>query len=188
MAIRIDMTRTPRANVAAHPHTVLVFQGGGALGAYQAGVYEALEQGGIMPNWLVGTSIGAVNAALIAGNPPARRIERLRTFWQRVTQERSLGLSQPTWSQPWLAGLSTWQTLLGGIPGFFQPRTPTPWDLARVMPLDQLSFYDTAPLRRTLLDLIDFEVLNRAETRLTLCAVGVKSGELARCSVQPARE
>jgi NTE family protein len=172
---------TPRSRVSTlHAQTVFVFQGGGALGAYQAGVYEALHRGGFAPHWLVGTSIGAINAAIVAGNPPKHRLERLRAFWDRVTQKSSFGLTQPSWSQPWLAGLRTWQTLVGGVPGFFQARTPTPWDLARVMPLTELSFYDTAPLRQTLLDLVDFDYLNQGETRLTLCAVSVNTGRMAR--------
>jgi NTE family protein len=174
------MPRHPRPTDAVHPHTVLVFQGGGALGAYQAGVYEALDARGIVPNWLVGTSIGAINASLIAGNPPARRMDRLSAFWERVTREATPGIAQAAWAAPWFAGIKTWQTLLGGIPGFFSPRMPTPWDLASTMPLAELSFYDTTPLRQTLLDLIDFEYLNRADTRLTLCAVKVNTGELVR--------
>lgn len=174
------MPRNPRTLDGAHPHTVLVFQGGGALGAYQAGVYEALDDRGIAPNWLVGTSIGAINAALIAGNPPARRMDQLRAFWERVTHKGTLGLAQSALPEPWLAGMRTWQTLLSGIPGFFQPRLPMPWDLARAMPLSELSFYDTTPLRQTLLDLIDFDYLNRGDMRLTLCAVNLRTGELAR--------
>jgi len=158
---------------------VLVFQGGGALGAYQAGVFEALEAQRLLPDWLVGTSIGAINAALVAGNPPQRRLDRLRAFWERVTIQGSVRLADGPFG-PWLAGWRTWQTMLGGIPGFFEPRVPPQWDLARSAPLGELSFYDTSPLRQTLLDLIDFKYLNQADTRLTLCAVNVNSGELAR--------
>jgi len=158
---------------------VLVFQGGGALGAYQAGVFEALEAQRLLPDWLVGTSIGAINAALLAGNPPQRRLDRLRAFWDRVTVQGSVGLADGPFA-PWLAGWRTWQTMLGGIPGFFEPRVPPQWDLARATPLHELSFYDTSPLRQTLLELIDFDYLNQAHTRLTLCAVNVSSGELAR--------
>jgi len=161
------------------PHRVYVFQGGGALGAYQAGVFEALAAEGHEPDWLVGTSIGAINAALIAGNPPERRLERLRAFWDRVTIKGSIGLDAGPW-MPALAGLRTWQTMLSGIPGFFAPRQPPLWDLARQQPLAELSFYDTAPLRQTLSELIDFDYLNRGQTRLTLCAVNVRSGEMAR--------
>ena len=174
------MRRTSPVPGTARAHTVLVFQGGGALGAYQAGVYEALQARGVAPDWLVGTSIGAINAALIAGNPPSTRMERLRAFWERVTIKGNVGLAPNGWSGPWFSAWQTWQTMLIGIPGFFEPRVPTPWDLNRTMPLSDLSFYDTSPLRQTLLDLIDFDYLNRADIRLTLCAVNVKTGELAR--------
>ena len=173
------MPRPVRAAPVKRPHTVLVFQGGGALGAYQAGVYEALHGQGVAPDWLVGTSIGAINAALIAGNVPARRPECLRAFWERVTIKGTVALAGGPFS-PWLSGLRTWQTLLAGIPGFFEPRVPPQWDMARATPLAELSFYDTSPLRQTLLDLIDFKYLNQADVRLTLCAVNVNSGELAR--------
>ena len=173
------MARPSPETLGKHPHTVLVFQGGGALGAYQAGVFEALDDQGFAPDWLVGTSIGAINAALIAGNPPSRRLERLRAFWERVTIKGTVGLSGGLFS-PWQAGLRTWQTMLSGIPGFFVPRVPLPWDMARAMPLSQLSFYDTSPLRQTLLELIDFDHLNKSDTRLTLCAVNVDTGEMAR--------
>jgi NTE family protein len=173
------MPRASRAPAGKRPHTVLVFQGGGALGAYQSGVFDALHSQGIAPDWLVGTSIGAINAALIAGNRPARRLERLRAFWERVTIKGTVGLAGALFS-PWQAGLRTWQTMLSGIPGFFEPRVPPQWDMARATPLAELSFYDTSPLRQTLLELIDFDYLNRADTRLTLCAVNVNSGELAR--------
>jgi NTE family protein len=173
------MPRPDRAASVKRPYTVLVFQGGGALGAYQAGVFEALHGQGLVPDWLVGTSIGAINAALIAGNPPARRLERLRDFWERVTLKGTVALAGGPFS-PWFSGLRTWQAMLGGIPGFFEPRVPPQWDTSRATPLAELSFYDTSPLRQTLLDLIDFDYLNKADMRLTLCAVNVKSGELAR--------
>jgi NTE family protein len=172
------MPRTSTASDAARAHTVLVFQGGGALGAYQAGVFEALQAQGIAPDWLVGTSIGAINAALIAGIRPPERLERLRAFWERVTNKGSVGLVPNGLCGPWFAAWRTWQTVLGGIPGFFQPRVPAPWDLARATPLAELSFYDTAPLRQTLVDLIDFTYLNRGDMRLTLCAVNVTTGKL----------
>ncbi|TMH06251.1 MAG: patatin-like phospholipase family protein, partial [Betaproteobacteria bacterium] len=175
-----DMPRTAPAPGVPRPHTVLVFQGGGALGAYQAGVFEALQAQGIAPDWLVGTSIGAINAALIAGNPPPRRLDRLRAFWERVTIKGTVGLASTGLSGPWFAPWRTWQTMLSGVPGFFQPRVPAPWDLARAAPLPELGFYDTSPLRHTLADLIDFEYLNRGDTRLTLCAVNVTTGQLAR--------
>jgi NTE family protein len=187
MATHARPARPASAAGAKRPHTVLVFQGGGALGAYQAGVFEALASQGIAPDWLVGTSIGAINAALIAGNPPQRRLERLHAFWERVTIKGSIGLAGGAAATPWFAGLRTWQTLIGGIPGFFEPRVPAPWDLSRAMPLAELGFYDTAPLRQTLLELIDFEHLNRGDLRLTMCAVNVTTGELERFDNRQAR-
>lgn len=158
------------------PQTVYVFQGGGALGAYQAGVVEALASAELQPDWLVGTSIGAINAALIAGNAPADRLAALRSFWDRVMRP---GLSPHLPANPFTAAWQTWQTLTSGIPGFFKPRGPQAWDMNRRAPLAELGFYDTAPLAATLRELVDFERIARAETRLTLCAVNVRSGELA---------
>ncbi|MBV8036521.1 patatin-like phospholipase family protein [Roseateles sp.] len=159
------------------PQTVYVFQGGGALGAYQAGVVEALALAELAPDWLVGTSIGAINATLVAGNAPADRIAALRSFWERVTRP---GLAPHLPASPFTAAWQTWQTLASGIPGFFRPRGPQAWDMNRRAPLPELGFYDTAPLAATLRELVDFERIASAETRLTLCAVNVRSGELAR--------
>ncbi|MFG6415338.1 patatin-like phospholipase family protein [Roseateles sp. DC23W] len=158
------------------PQTVYVFQGGGALGAYQAGVVEALDAGGIAPDWVVGTSIGAINAALIVGNAPADRLPALRSFWTRVTRDGFLP-SLP--ANPFTAGLQTWQTLTTGIPGFFKPRGPLAWDMNRRAPLPELGFYDTSPLADTLRALVDFDRIAAAETRLTLCACDVRSGAMA---------
>ena len=163
--------------MAWHPaQTVFVFQGGGALGAYQAGFVEALEGGALLPDWLVGTSIGAINATLMAGNAPADRLPALRRFWDRVTR--------PGWAvhlpaNPFTAAWQTWQTLTTGIPGFFKPRGPQAWDMNRRAPLPELGFYDTGPLVDTLRELVDFDRIAAAETRLTLCAVNVRSGALA---------
>jgi NTE family protein len=139
---------------------VLVLQGGGALGAYQAGVYEALSLAGIEPDWVIGTSIGAINAALIAGNAPERRLPRLREFWRRVEQDSPF------------AALATF---MRGIPAFFAPRA-LPWGGAQArVGLDAASYYDTAPLRATLSDLVD---LGRPTTRLTVGAVNVTSSRM----------
>ena len=98
---------------------MLVLQGGGALGAYQAGVYQALHEAGIEPDWIIGTSIGAINASLIAGNEPENRLERLAEFWSRMEQKNTWGLI-PAWTgMP--GAISYWSTLFGGIPAFFEP-------------------------------------------------------------------
>lgn len=167
------MTRRP-------PQTVYVFQGGGALGAYQAGFVEALEGAALPPDWLVGTSIGAINAVLIAGNAPADRLPALRRFWDGVTRPAfTPPLPASPWTALWQQGLQTWQTLTSGVPGFFRPRGPQSWDVNRRAPLGELGFYDTSPLAATLRELVDFDRIAAAETRLTLCAVNVRSGELA---------
>jgi NTE family protein len=154
-------------------HEILLLQGGGALGAYQAGVYEGLAEVGIAPSWVVGISIGAINAVLIAGNPPERRIERLREFWRRM----SIGSDSPL--SAWIDSLrpaanytAAMTAITFGVPGFFTPRMPPPWFAAD----GALSFYDTMPLLRTLEELVDFDLINRGPVRLSLGAVDVCSG------------
>lgn len=154
--------------------TVLVLQGGGALGAYQLGVYQALHEQGLEPDWVIGTSIGAINAALIAGNPVAQRLERLAAFWDRVTQD---GAALSPWFGA-LPGSATATTVTRGIPGFFSPR-PEAW-LWPQSPLgvERASYYDTSPLRRTLDELVDSALLARPAVRLTVGAVAVGSGRM----------
>lgn len=154
----------------------LVLQGGGALGAYQAGVYEALAATGIEIDWVAGISIGAVNAAIIAGNPPADRVAKLRSFW--------CGLSSALPSLP-LAGDSNWQELVhvasagyvlsAGVPGFFKPRWLPPY-ASPAGTMGAISFYDTSPLIETLDAHVDWELLNSGPTRLSVGAVNVESG------------
>ncbi len=161
----------------AHDHTVLVLQGGGALGAYQAGVYEGLAEQGFAPNWVTGVSIGAINGALIAGNPVERRLERLREFWNRV----SSGLPWNPLAQlaPLRAGLNRFSALAAatfGVPGFFSPRI-LPALFAPDATPEALSIYDTSPLRRTLGELVDFDFLNRDQhVRLSVGSVNVHTG------------
>ena len=159
----------------------LILQGGGALGAYQAGVYQALAEAHLHPDWVAGISIGAINSALIAGNPPKKRIERLRTFWETV--------SAPPLGMPTLAALegrdefthtlinqvSSLGALIGGAPGFFQPRLPPPFLYPNGMP-EALSYYDVAPLRATLEALVDFDLINTGAMRFSVGAVNVRSG------------
>ena len=119
-------------------------------------------------------------AALIAGNAPRERLSALRSFWGRVTRPAlAPQLPSSPWTALWQQSLQTWQTLTSGVPGFFKPRGPLSWDMNRRAPLPELSYYDTAPLADTLRELVDFERIAAAETRLTLCAVNVRSGELA---------
>ncbi|MET0568230.1 MAG: patatin-like phospholipase family protein, partial [Hyphomicrobiaceae bacterium] len=114
-----------KRDTATPEQTILVFQGGGALGAYQAGVYEALHEAGIEPDWIIGTSIGAINASLIAGNAPDQRLPRLREFWQRMAH-KALWHQSSAW--PLLSQtLSYWTTIGHGIPGFFEPNYRAFW-------------------------------------------------------------
>ena len=150
-----------------YERVALALQGGGALGAYEAGVYEALAELGYAPNWLVGVSIGALNAALIAGNPPERRVERLREFWHLVSS--NLGEMPAPHLGPWRAAYqhgSALRAVLYGVPGFFTPSTRP-----------QHSIYDTAALRDTLERLVDFDRVNARETRLSVGAVDVATGD-----------
>ena len=156
--------------------TVLVFQGGGALGAYQAGVYQALHEAGIEPDWIIGTSIGAINAALIVGNEPEKRLAALTEFWQRMAS-KSPWHTASFWPQ--LAQtLSHWQTVTTGIPGFFEPNLPA--FLGPHVPLgtDRAGYYSTAPLRETLRDLVDFSLMSKCKPRLTVGAAHVRSSQM----------
>ncbi|HEX8013141.1 MAG TPA: patatin-like phospholipase family protein [Casimicrobiaceae bacterium] len=160
-----------------HDHSVLVLQGGGALGAYQAGVYEGMAEHGFAPDWLAGVSIGAINAALIAGNPAKRRLERLRAFWDLVSS--GVPLVAPAEFDPLrvaLNRLSAASAATFGVPGFFVPRLP-PAFLAPEGTPEALSVYDTSPLRHTLEELIDFDLLNsKTRMRVSLGAVDLHSG------------
>lgn len=154
----------------------LVLQGGGALGSYQAGVIEALADADIAPDWVAGISIGAINAAIVAGNPPERRVERLDAFWSRVTS----GLpSFPIFPQDQVRELvhewSAAAVLMQGVPGFFQPRTVPPF-FATPGSCAALSFYDTAALQETLDALVDWDLLNAGPVRLSVGAVEIESG------------
>ncbi len=160
-----------------YDHEILLLQGGGALGAYQCGVYQGLAEVGVTPNWFVGISIGAVNSAILAGNPPERRIERLRTFWERASAFSTF--EPPAWLEflrPMIGRLNFATVATWGIPGFFKPRTMPP-DLATSGSPEALSYYDTAPLRETLLELVDFDLINRGKVRLALGAVNVRTAE-----------
>lgn len=157
----------------------LVLQGGGALGAYQAGVYQALHEAGLEPDWLAGVSIGGVNAAIIAGNPPERRVERLRDFWQTITNRR-IGIP-PLEGDEARKARNTWSSLLTtwfGQPDFFTPNPISPW-LSPRGSRTATSFYDTTPLRETLLRLVDFDWLNSGAVRYAAGAVNVMNGNFA---------
>jgi NTE family protein len=155
----------------------LVLQGGGALGSYQAGVYEALASSEYLPDWVAGISIGAINAAIIAGNAPENRLKRLRSFWDEITAHTSL------WPSALGGSLAAWQqktsaltALMFGQPGFFTPHTLQDW----FSPGKLISYYDTSALRGTLERLVDFDRINNAgEMRLSVGAVNVRTGQFA---------
>ena len=155
----------------------LVLQGGGALGAYQAGAYQALSEHGYLPHWIAGISIGAINGAIIAGSPAKERVVRLRTFWERITESLAL---KPLLAGDWARGvfneLSALTTTGAGVPGFFRPRLPPVW-LQPWGTHAALSFYDTAPLRETLEELVDFDVLNSGAIRLSVGAAHLLRGD-----------
>src|SRR5262245_6714807 len=154
----------------------LVLHGGGALGAYQGGVYQALAEHGYLPHWIAGISIGAINGAIIAGTPEKDRILRLRTFWERLTESVTL---KPLIAGDWARGVfnefSALTTASAGVPGFFRPRLPPVW-LQPWGTEAALSFYDTAPLRQTLEEFIDFDLLNSGAVRLSIGAAQLIKG------------
>lgn len=158
------------------PQVIYVFQGGGALGSYQIGAYEALSEHGYVPDMIVGISIGAINAAIIAGNKPENRMTQLCQFWDKITTRipfpaiNQFGMIK---AHHWLSAQSS---LILGQRGFFSPRTINPHLIPNGTP-DKISFYDTTPLRNTLLELVDFEYLNQKNVRLCVGAVNLKSGE-----------
>ncbi|ATQ68622.1 MULTISPECIES: patatin-like phospholipase family protein [Methylosinus] len=154
----------------------LVLQGGGALGSYQAGAYEALHAAGQTIDWVAAISIGAINGAIICGNPPERRVERLARFWREAS---SLITAAPINDEELFVQLfdetSAAITAGCGAPGFFRPRVPPPLPGFRHAP-ESLSVYDTAPLRETLLSLVDFDLLNSGATRYSIGSVNVRTG------------
>ena len=154
----------------------LVLQGGGALGAYQAGVYQALHEANIEPDWVCGVSIGAINSAIIAGNPPDRRLERLHAFWDRIT-DRKIWHYTPDGDVYRKARnlVSSFMTTTLGQPGFFKPHTTNPW-LSATGAKTATSYYDSEPLRETLLELVDFDRINDKKIRFAVGAVNILSG------------
>ncbi|AND70515.1 hypothetical protein ATSB10_30610 [Dyella thiooxydans] len=196
MSKPVSKLRAGKASVASrksatapreYPTVALVLQGGGALGAYQAGVYEGLHASGRLPNWVAGISIGALNAAVIAGNAPEHRVAKLREFWKTICKPPFLPapLAAPEFDDlPWplplqhgLSGMAAMRALLEGQAGFFLPRMPipplAPWRRGPHL----ASWYDTGPLRSTLERLVDFDRINDPRTiRVSVGAVNVRNG------------
>jgi NTE family protein len=163
----------------------LVLQGGGALGAFQGGVYQALVEAGLHPDWVAGISVGAINAALIAGNPPETRIDKLRAFWEQSTT--SVGHTLYDVAGQYVRGdkargvmnqLHAADALFRGVPGFFTPRTLPPF-LNFPGTVEATSYYDTAPLKSTLERLVDFDRINADAMRFSVGAVNVRTGNFA---------
>ena len=178
MRRRVPAQRPPFECIA------LLLQGGGALGSYQAGVYAALAEAELQPDWVAGISIGAINGALIAGNAPERRVEQLRTFWEHITAA-PFGLD--AWLAPrsetsdtmrgWMNQTNAALSLAGGAPGFFTPRLMAPW-FVQPGGAGATSYYETAKLRSTLERFVDFDRINSGSVRFTVGAVNVRSGNL----------
>jgi NTE family protein len=167
--------RTPFEQVA------LLLQGGGALGAYQAGVYQALAEAGLHPDWVAGISIGAINAAIIAGNPPDKRVGRLRDFWETVSAS-PLGIppvgsieTNGDFSREIVNQMRALNILLFGAPNFFFPRMP-PAALWPAGTATKASYYDNSPLHPTLERLVDFDRINSGAIRFSVGAVDITSG------------
>lgn len=171
-----------------YEEVALVLQGGGALGSYQAGIVEGLIEAGIEPTWIAGISIGALNTAIIAGNPPEKRIEMLHKFWDTICTPP---LFPPTSSifgnfvnhlnntgRSWLNSFEATRTILEGQKGFFTPRFPLPLKFVKNTP-DKVSYYDTSKLKETLLKFADFDLINNGKIRVSLGAVNVKTGNFA---------
>jgi len=186
----IKAPKAPGLAARDYETVVLVLQGGGALGAYQCGVYEGLDIAGVRPDWFAGISIGAINAALLAGNAPERRVKRLREFWQRIsTPALPLPPQVFDWQRQWLDALPKYSPLQAlansvgamtalphGQQGFFVPRLPPPY-AATPGSNAATSFYSTAPLHATLEAFVDFDRINHASApRLTLGAVNARNG------------
>ena len=159
----------------------LVLQGGGALGAYQGGVYQALAEANLHPDWVSGISIGAINSALIAGNPPEKRVERLREFWETVSTSpagipyfRELKF-EDEFAHSILNQLRSFAILLFGAPGFFKLRQPPPYLYPSMSPV-AMSYYDVTPLKPTLERMVDFDLINAGATRFSVGTVNIRSG------------
>jgi NTE family protein len=179
---------TSKIELPPYETVALVLQGGGALGSYQAGVYEGLHEAGIQPNWFAGISIGAVNAAILAGNAPDQRVARLTEFWETICrsallpdatfEERITALAGSGPARAAISAFAAGRALLGGQDGFFTPRVVPPflWPFGGIA---ATSFYDTRPLKETLERLVDFDRINARETRLSVGAVDIETGNFA---------
>jgi len=174
-----------RRDIRDFGQVVLVLQGGGALGAYQIGVYEAMHESGIEPDWVIGTSIGAINAALVAGNAPQDRLPRLEEFWSRVAHGELLGLMSGI---PGVGSIfANMATVATGLPAFFKPNPFAFLSAHTPLGAEAAGYYSTAPLEATLADLVDIERLNSGAPRLTVGAAKVATAEMRYFDSRDAR-
>ena len=169
-------TATATAAKQSCGQTVLVLQGGGALGAYQLGVYQAMHEAGIEPDWVVGTSIGAINGAIIAGNHPERRMQRLHEFWDRM--EYNKGNPMSAYWGAMGSSINTMGTMVSGIPGFFKPNPAAMLGQRAKVGIERAAYYSTEPLHETLSQLVDVDYLQTGVTRLTVGAVNANTGSM----------
>ena len=185
-----DAARNRTSRVRTRPPfecIALLLQGGGALGAYQAGVYQALAEADIYPDWVAGISIGAINSAIIAGNPAEERVAKLRAFWEGITTNPLFDWTAAAYhvapkgdiARTLFNQMSAAWTLFAGAPGFFAVRQPGPW-LQPAGSLEATSFYETKHLKATLEQLVDFDRINSGEMRFSVGAVNVRTGNLVR--------
>ncbi len=174
------MERKKKSNQGAlDEKTVLVLQGGGALGAYQAGAYQELAANGQLPDWIAGISIGAINAALIAGNPPEKRLQQLHRFWNTISSHLQAKPTLP--GEQMRSNFNDASALFAatfGLPGFFTPRLPMAFNSLSGAS-NALSYYKTDALRQTLEELVDFDLINSGKTRLSIGAVNIRTGNFA---------
>jgi NTE family protein len=166
----------PAGRLQLPGQVVLVMQGGGAQGAYQGGVYQALHEAGIEPDWAIGTSIGAINGSIIAGNPIAQRLQRLSAFWTRVQSRPPslLGVLAPMFGNP----TPELATLLTGVPGFFSPNPAFLLGPEAQVGVERAAMYSVDPLRKLLPELVDFDLVNAGKPRFTLGLVGVRDSRM----------
>ena len=164
-----------RDEIRSYGQQVLVLQGGGALGAYQVGVYQALAEAGIEPDWVIGTSIGAINAGIIAGSPVSERMDRLRSFWKRVEHGHVFEDVLPV---QFASAFRSWSAIWGGLPAFFAPKPAAFMSPFATLGAEDAGYYNVDPMRRTLADLIDFGLINDGPTRLTVGASNVRTSEM----------
>jgi NTE family protein len=173
MSIALVKQAIDEFRTRSNGRVVLVLQGGGALGAYQVGVYQALHEAGVELDWIIGTSIGAINASLIAGNKFADRLVKLGEFWKRM-ERPSAGRIASAW--PGLSDMwSWWPTVVDGIPAFFKPNPQAFWAATVPLGVNNAAFYSTDALRKTLSELVDFSIINTGSPRLTVGAANVET-------------